>query len=93
MENITKLVLCHLLGDYVLQNDYIANTKGTNWYHIFVHCALYCLPFTYYFGINYKLTILFIAHIVIDSLKARYNRISYTADQLLHYIIMCIYFI
>ena len=45
MENIFLIVICHLIGDYVLQSDFIATTKGSNWYHLFVHCALYVVPF------------------------------------------------
>ena len=45
IKKIVLIVLCHLFGDYVLQCDFIASTKGKNWYHLFVHCALYCLPF------------------------------------------------
>ena len=45
MNKLILLVFCHLVGDYVLQNDFIAKNKGSNWYHLFVHCALYCLPF------------------------------------------------
>lgn len=40
-ETLFKLVMCHLVGDYVLQIDFIAKTKGENWYHLLV----YCLPF------------------------------------------------
>ena len=39
------LVICHLIGDYFLQSDFIAKTKGQNWYHLFVHCILYVVPF------------------------------------------------
>lgn len=31
IEIIYKLIICHLIGDYVLQNDFIAKTKGENW--------------------------------------------------------------
>lgn len=44
IEKIVILIMCHLIGDYVLQIDFIAKTKGQNLYHLFVHCALYCLP-------------------------------------------------
>lgn len=44
LHTIVLIVLCHLIGDYVLQCDFIAQTKGKNWYHLFVHCALYCVP-------------------------------------------------
>lgn len=31
MNKLILLVFCHLVGDYVLQNDFIAKTKGSNW--------------------------------------------------------------
>ena len=40
MKSKNLLVFCHLVGDYVLQSDFIAKTKGSNWYHLFVHCAM-----------------------------------------------------
>lgn len=40
MNKLILLVFCHLVGDYVLQNDFIAKNKGSNWYHLFVHCTL-----------------------------------------------------
>lgn len=47
LETIFKIVIAHLIGDYVLQSDFIAKTKGENWYHLFVHSALYVVPFLY----------------------------------------------
>ncbi len=85
-----ELILCHLIGDYVLQVDFIAKSKGDNYYHMFVHCALYCVPFYFLFGISFKLLFLFITHIVIDLLKARYKKIDYKTDQILHYIVLMI---
>ena len=38
MNNLVWLVFCHLIGDYVMQSDFLANTKGKNWYHLIVHC-------------------------------------------------------
>lgn len=81
-----KLVFCHLIGDYVLQIDFIAKSKGSNLYHMFVHCALYCVPFAYLYEIDWRLCPLFIFHIVTDLAKAKYNTISYVEDQFLHYI-------
>lgn len=88
---IITLILCHLIGDYVLQTDFIAKTKGTNWYHLIVHCALYCLPFFVVYGLTWQLIFIFITHFVIDPLKARYNKINYVTDQSLHYIAMLVY--
>ena len=89
---LIELVLCHLIGDYVFQVDFIANTKGTNWYHLFVHCALYMVPFIYIFGFsNYSfLLFVFITHTIIDALKATYKKINYVTDQILHYMVLII---
>lgn len=93
INTIIKLIMCHLLGDYVLQVSFIAETKGNNWYHLFVHCALYCLPFFIAFGLGWQLAAIFATHMIIDSLKARYGKINYITDQILHYSVMVIYFI
>lgn len=90
---IITLIFCHLVGDYVLQTDFIAKTKGGNWYHLIVHCVLYCLPFFVLFGLTWQLSFIFITHMIIDPLKARYNKINYITDQLLHYIVMLVYLI
>ena len=92
-EYLTLLIMSHLVGDYVLQTDFIAKTKGTNDYHLLVHCALYCLPFYIFFGFGWHLPVLFFSHILIDLLKAKYNRISYFVEELLHYMILLIIFI
>ena len=91
MNNVIYLILCHLVGDYVLQCDFIAKTKGSNFYHLFVHCALYCLPFVLLYGIDWKIGVLFVSHIIIDVLMARFNKISYMIDQILHYIVLFIF--
>lgn len=88
---LLNLTFCHLIGDYVLQSDFIAKTKGSNWYHLIVHYLLYCLPFYILFGLDYRFYILLLSHIIIDTLKARYNKINYIADQTLHYLMLLIY--
>lgn len=92
-ETILIIILCHLVGDYVLQVDFIAKTKGTNWYHLFVHCALYVLPFYIVFGLTWQLGFIFVAHMIIDPLKATYNKINYVTDQILHYVVALVYFL
>lgn len=93
IELLLKLLFCHLVGDYVLQIDFIAKTKGENWYHLFVHCALYCLPFYVCFGIDLRLLIIFVTHLIVDSLKSRYKKISYIQGQVIHYLTMLIYLV
>ena len=107
LNTIIKLILCHLVGDYVLQIDYLAKSKGSNIYHLLVHCLLYCLPFYIVFGLVWQLIPLLILHIVIDLLKAKEIYIfiypkgkqkqiyimPYWLDQLLHYATCLLYFI
>lgn len=92
IELILMLVLCHLVGDYVLQIDYIAKTKGSNIYHLIVHCLLYCLPLYICFGLVWQLIVVLVTHFIIDILKAKYKKINYVVDQVLHYIILLIFF-
>lgn len=91
MTNCFLLVMCHCIGDYVLQIDFLAKTKGTNLYHLFVHCVLYLVPFAIVFGVDWKLGVLFVSHFIIDILKAKYQKIRYATDQVLHYLILTIY--
>ena len=93
LELLFKLLLCHLVGDYVLQIDFIAKSKGTNVYHLLVHCLLYSLPFYVVFGFVWQLIPLILLHIIIDLLKARYKLIPYWLDQVLHYLTCLLYLI
>ncbi len=91
-ENLFKIVACHLIGDYVLQSDYVSKNKGKNWYILFVHSFLYCVPWAVTFGKDdSRLPILFSTHMVIDALKARYKKIDIVDDQVLHYLIGLMY--
>lgn len=88
-EMILLCLICHLLGDYVLQVDFIAKTKGDNLYHLFVHSVLYCVPFYLIMNIDiYAFFALFATHMCIDMMKATLRKISYLVDQILHYIVI-----
>ena len=88
---ILEIIFCHLIGDYVLQSNFIAESKGSNWYHLLTHCFLYIVPFYIAFGYDYRIWILLASHIIIDPLKARYGKINYVTDQVLHYAVACMY--
>lgn len=92
LKMIFVLLSCHFVGDYLLQIDYLAKTKATNLYHMVIHCFLYCLPFAIMFGYDYRIYVLLISHFIVDNLKAKYNSISYLADQVLHLIILIIFY-
>lgn len=93
LETILLLIMCHMIGDYVLQTRFIAESKGEFTYHLLVHCVLYTMPFYLCFGFTWHLAIIFISHMIIDPLKARWGKINYFQDQLMHYIVCGIYLI
>lgn len=93
IEYIFRLISCHFVGDYVLQNDFLAKTKGTNIWHMLAHCVLYSLPFAFIFGIDWRVWLIIGTHIVIDLSKARWHKINYVTDQVLHLVVLMIYFI
>lgn len=93
IEAIYKVIACHLIGDYVLQADFIAKTKGCNWYHLLVHCLLYVLPFYICFGFDSRIAVLLVTHFAVDASKARWNIVDYFIDQSLHYWIALIIYI
>ena len=93
IEIFVKLLICHLIGDYLLQTPFLAETKGSNWYHLFIHCILYGLPFYLIFGWCWQLGVITIAHFPIDALKARYHKLTYVQDQILHYLLCLLYLI
>lgn len=88
-----ELLFCHLIGDYVLQTNYISDAKKKNWWHLIVHCILYTLPFYVCFALSWHLGVIFVAHIIIDAVKARYELINEGVDQMLHIALLLIYFI
>ena len=93
MELLYKLLICHFVGDYVLQIDFLANTKGKNWWHLIAHCILYSLPFFLAFGFDWKIGVIIGVHIITDALKARWHKINYVTDQLIHIATIAVYFI
>lgn len=87
VQALVSLIMCHAIGDYVLQTDFLAKTKTENCYHLFIHCVLYCVPFAVVYGIDWRIAVLFVTHLTIDFHKCR-GIFSYTTDQTLHYLIV-----
>lgn len=83
------LLACHMLGDYVLQNDYLAETKGENWWHMLAHCVCYTVPFAVVFGVDWRIACLLASHMLIDTAKTRWHKIDYVSDQLAHAVVIC----
>lgn len=93
IELLYKLFACHFVGDYVLQTDFLAKSKGSNLWHMIAHCVLYTVPFAIVFEIDWRIAVVLATHIIVDNLKARWNKIGYVTDQLLHIATLAIYLI
>lgn len=63
-------LLLHLLGDYFLQNDWMALNKSKynllGWYTCLLHCWLYAFPFGMYYQSWSIFTLVFATHFLID---------------------------
>lgn len=92
-ETIIWIIMCHCIGDYCLQTEYLAKNKGKDCYCMFVHCVTYCVPFILTFGFSWKIYLIFIVHFFTDLSKARYDLISLATDQIIHYFFALIFVI
>lgn len=64
---MVEAVIGHLVGDYILQNDWMALNKKQSSFHCFVHCAIWtaCVCLFGGFGIV-AAAILFVTHFIQD---------------------------
>lgn len=67
-------ILLHLLGDYILQNNEMAQRKTSSYLWAFIHAITYSLPFLLLTkGFNLAWFVIFITHFLIDRFRlARY---------------------
>lgn len=65
-------LILHLLGDYVLQSDWMAQTKTKSTWAAFCHATVYSLPFLAIASL-YAWLVIWSTHLVIDRFRlARY---------------------
>lgn len=67
-------LLCHLFGDYVLQNQWMASNKTSRWWPACVHVGFYMLPFLLFLQPSLSAaTVMAVTHLLIDRFRlARY---------------------
>ena len=71
-------LICHLFGDYVLQNHWMANEKTKSSWPALVHALFYCIPFALLIefgggGSWWSLAVIGSTHFLIDRFRlARY---------------------
>lgn len=96
MALVSKIYFClvgHAIGDYVLQTNFLATTKGENFWHMLMHCLLYTAPFVLIFGLHWQILVLFGTHLIIDLFKATWKLISYPVDQIVHLFVLFVVYI
>lgn len=85
-----KLVAAHYIGDFALQNDFIAKFKVQGsapfWFHVLIaHCMIHGLGVYLATGRVELGLAEVLAHGIIDSLKGR-GQLSFNTDQAIHLI-------
>lgn len=59
-------LICHLVGDYVLQTDWMARNKTSNFGVALIHALVYASPFAFITGWTWALAVIFGTHVIID---------------------------
>ena len=66
-------LVAHMVGDYILQSDWMVREKGRNNFACMVHCIAYGLPFLFLTTNPYTLAVIVGSHFFIDRWRlARY---------------------
>jgi hypothetical protein len=60
------VLLAHLVGDYILQSDWMANEKTKRWLPAWAHAVTYGLPFLLVTQSPTALAVIVVTHAVID---------------------------
>lgn len=63
------IILAHLAGDYLLQNDWMAKNKTSRWLPALVHGAVYTLPYILVTQSPLALLVIGGTHVVIDRFR------------------------
>lgn len=59
-------LIAHLIGDYLLQNDWMAMNKKTSDWACFVHVVLYMIPFLFCGFVWWQLLLIAVQHYALD---------------------------
>lgn len=86
---VVILALCHLVGDWFLQTNWMAMNKSKNWKALSEHVSVYTLAFVpaalYWFGpvpnaLSF-LVVTFTAHFVTDAITSRITSKNWFVDM------------
>lgn len=69
MEFIGAIILAHLVGDYLLQTDWMSKNKTSRWWPAIVHGVVYAIPFLFITQSIPALLVIAGTHVVIDRFR------------------------
>lgn len=69
IELIVLGLVAHMIGDYVLQNDWIAIEKTKRTWVTLIHIILYSIPFFFIVGWSWALLVIAGSHFFIDRFR------------------------
>ncbi|HBR80371.1 TPA: hypothetical protein DEA21_01820 [Candidatus Uhrbacteria bacterium] len=90
------VLAAHFIGDFAWQTTWMGLEKGKDWNAMLAHCATYtaafvlfsCLPVNFFLS-SAAVVVIFLTHVAIDTLKARFGLItSIWLDQLCHFAVL-----
>lgn len=59
-------IYAHLIGDYLLQSDWMAQGKKKSWFIAMVHVITYMIPFFFTGASFYQLSLIAVQHLIQD---------------------------
>ena len=80
-ELVFGLILCHFVGDYLLQSHWMATQKTERWWPAIVHGVTYTLPFLFLTLSPLALFVIAGTHIVIDRYRLA-KHVNWLRNQL-----------
>lgn len=93
-----EAIALHGVGDFILQTDYIADHKLTDWKIRALHVFFYCLPFAIMLAwqgqrVTWFVFWLALSHFVIDSRRwceSKWQPRVIIVDQVLHLLVLAV---
>jgi hypothetical protein len=84
-----ELLVAHMMGDYFIQNTWMATNKAKHWFPCLIHCFLYALSvMAICRWCDWRLAVVFLTHYFMDRYRlASYWRKWFSGDQELPWII------
>lgn len=79
VDTVIAILFLHLLGDFLLQSDWMAINKSKSAWALWCHCMVYSLCFTV-FGAAFA-CITFVTHSLTDAITSRINAELWAANK------------